>query len=100
MIPTTTGAPKRFHCVAGINGKLTHAIRVPTPNVSVIDFVAMLKRKTDVVKSTLLSRRPQGSSGILGFSEEPLVSIDFNGNPFRPLLMPPALRLLVTIWLR
>jgi len=90
MIPTTTGAAKAVSLVLPeLTGKLDGmAIRVPTPNVSVIDFVAMLKRKTDVVTvNAALKKAAKGSlKGILGFSEEPLVSIDFNGNPLSSII--------------
>jgi glyceraldehyde 3-phosphate dehydrogenase len=90
MIPTTTGAAKAVSLVLPeLTGKLDGmAIRVPTPNVSVIDFVAMLKRKTDVVTvNAALKKAAKGSlKGILGFSEEPLVSIDFNGNPLSSIV--------------
>jgi glyceraldehyde 3-phosphate dehydrogenase len=84
MIPTTTGAAKAVSLVLPeLKGKLDGmAIRVPTPNVSVVDLVAMLKKKTDTDKvNAALKKASKGSlKGILGFSEEPLVSIDFNGN--------------------
>jgi glyceraldehyde 3-phosphate dehydrogenase len=58
------------------------AIRVPTPNVSVVDLVATLSKETTAEEvNTALKDASQGSlKGILGYSEEPLVSIDFNGN--------------------
>jgi glyceraldehyde 3-phosphate dehydrogenase len=84
MIPTTTGAAKAVSLVLPeLKGRLDGmAIRVPTPNVSVIDLVATLKTETDAVKiNAALKEASNGPlKGILGFSEEPLVSIDFNGN--------------------
>jgi glyceraldehyde 3-phosphate dehydrogenase len=84
MIPTSTGAAKAVSLVLPeLKGKLDGmAIRVPTPNVSVVDLVATLKKKTDAVKvNAALKKASRGKlKGILGFSEEPLVSIDFNGN--------------------
>jgi glyceraldehyde 3-phosphate dehydrogenase len=84
MIPTTTGAAKAVSLVLPeLKGKLDGmAIRVPTPNVSVIDLVATLKKKTDAVKiNAALKKASKGAlKGILGFCEEPLVSIDYNGN--------------------
>jgi glyceraldehyde 3-phosphate dehydrogenase len=58
------------------------AIRVPTPNVSVVDLVAVLKKKTDVdqVNAALKKAAKGPLKGILGFEEAPLVSVDFNGN--------------------
>jgi glyceraldehyde 3-phosphate dehydrogenase len=64
------------------------AIRVPTPNVSVVDLVATLKKSTDAEKvNAALKKASKGPlKGILGFSEEPLVSIDFNGNPLSSIV--------------
>lgn len=90
MIPTTTGAAKAVSLVLPeLKGKLDGmAIRVPTPNVSVIDLVATLKKKADAVKvNAALKKASKGAlKGILGFSEEPLVSIDFNGNPLSSIV--------------
>jgi glyceraldehyde 3-phosphate dehydrogenase (phosphorylating) len=84
MIPTTTGAAKAVSLVLPeLKGKLDGmAIRVPTPNVSVVDLVASLKKKTDAEKvNAALKKASKGAlKGILGYCEEPLVSIDFNGN--------------------
>jgi glyceraldehyde 3-phosphate dehydrogenase len=90
MIPTTTGAAKAVSLVLPeLKGKLDGmAIRVPTPNVSVIDLVAILKKKADADKiNEALKKASKGAlKGILGFSEEPLVSIDFNGNPLSSIV--------------
>jgi len=84
MIPTSTGAAKAVSLVLPeLKGKLDGmAIRVPTPNVSVVDLVVTLKKNTDAVKvNAALKKASRGAlKGILGFSEEPLVSIDYNGN--------------------
>jgi len=84
MIPTTTGAAKAVSLVLPeLKGKLDGmAIRVPTPNVSVVDLVASLKKKTDADKvNAALKKASKGAlKGILGYCEDPLVSIDFNGN--------------------
>lgn len=84
MIPTTTGAAKAVSLVLPeLKGKLDGmAIRVPTPNVSVVDLVATIKKKADVDKvNAALKKASKGAlKGILGFEETPLVSIDFNGN--------------------
>jgi glyceraldehyde 3-phosphate dehydrogenase len=84
MIPTTTGAAKAVSLVLPeLKGKLDGmAIRVPTPNVSVIDLVAILNKKTDAVKvNAALKKAAKGAlKGILEYSEEPLVSIDYNGS--------------------
>ena len=90
MIPTTTGAAKAVALVIPeLKGKLDGmAIRVPTPNVSVVDFVATLNKETDAVKvnAALKSAAEGPLKGILGFSEEPLVSIDYNGNPLSSIV--------------
>ena len=85
MIPTTTGAATALSLVIPeLKGKMDGmAIRVPTPNVSVVDLVARLKKETTVEEvNTTFQRYAQGEMrGILNYSEEPLVSIDFNGDP-------------------
>jgi len=90
MIPTTTGAAKAVSLVLPeLKGRLDGmAIRVPTPNVSVVDLVVTLKKKTDTVKvNAALKKASRGPlKGILGFSEEPLVSIDYNGNPLSSIV--------------
>lgn len=90
MIPTSTGAAKAVSLVLPeLKGKLDGmAIRVPTPNVSVVDLVAVLKKKTDAEKvNAALKKASKGSlKGILGFEEAPLVSIDFNGNPLSSIV--------------
>ncbi|BDV43209.1 glyceraldehyde-3-phosphate dehydrogenase [Geotalea uraniireducens] len=90
MIPTTTGAAKAVSLVLpALKGKLDGmAIRVPTPNVSVVDLVATVAKKTDAEKvNAALKKAAKGAlKGVLGFSEEPLVSIDFNGNPLSSIV--------------
>jgi len=90
MIPTTTGAAKAVSLVLPeLKGKLDGmAIRVPTPNVSVVDLVAILKKNTDAEKvNEALKKASKGSlKGILDYCEEPLVSIDFNGNTFSSIV--------------
>jgi glyceraldehyde 3-phosphate dehydrogenase len=85
MIPTTTGAATALSLVIpGLKGKMDGmAIRVPTPNVSVVDLVVELKKETTVeeVNRVLKSYAEGKMKGILSFCEEPLVSIDFNGDP-------------------
>lgn len=84
MIPTTTGAAKAVGLVLPeLKGKLNGlAIRVPTPNVSVIDLVAELAKDvtTDDINAALKRASEGPLKGILQYSENPLVSIDFNGN--------------------
>ena len=85
MIPTTTGAAKAVGLVLPeLAGKLDgSSIRVPTPNVSVVDFKFVAKRKTDVaeVKDAVKRAAAQELKGILGFTDAPNVSIDFNHDP-------------------
>jgi len=85
MIPTTTGAAKAVSLVLPeLKGKLDGlAVRVPTPNVSLVDLVVETEKTTSVEEvNTALKTAANGPlKGILDFCEEPLVSIDFNGNP-------------------
>ncbi len=85
QIPTTTGAAKAVGLVLPeLKGKIDGiAIRVPTPNVSVVDLVALLKQKTTEkdVNAAFRKAAEGGLKGILAFSEEPLVSVDFMANP-------------------
>ncbi len=84
MIPTTTGAAKAVGLVLPeLQGKLDGmSIRVPTPNVSVIDLVATLKVDTSAAEVTeAFKKAAEGRmKGILDVCEVPLVSMDFNGN--------------------
>lgn len=83
MIPTTTGAAKAVSLVLPqLEGKLNGmAIRVPTPNVSVVDLVAQLSRSATIneINSAMKEAADGYLNGILAYSEAPLVSIDFNG---------------------
>jgi glyceraldehyde-3-phosphate dehydrogenase type I len=85
MIPTTTGAAKAITALfPDLKGKLDAiAIRVPTPDVSVVDFVAELDKETtkDEVNGAFKKAAEGGLKGILLYCEEPLVSSDFIGNP-------------------
>mgnify|MGYP006422800175 CR=1 FL=1 len=85
IIPTTTGAAKAVGLVIPeLDGKLDGtAIRVPTVNVSLIDFKFDAGRATDAdeVKAALRKAADGPMKGVLGISEEPLVSSDFNHNP-------------------
>ena len=87
MIPTTTGAAKAVGLVIPeLQGKLTGlAVRVPTPNVSLVDFVADLARGTTVeeVNEAFVSAAASGPlANILNAVKEPLVSSDFNGSQY------------------
>lgn len=90
MIPTTTGAAKAVGIVLPqLKGKVDgFSMRVPTTDVSVVDFVAELGRDTSVeeVNSALRSASEHALKGILGFCTEPLVSVDFVGNPLSSIV--------------
>jgi len=85
MIPTSTGAAKAVGLVLPeLNGKLDGvSIRVPTPNVSVIDLKFIAKRKTSVeeINEAMSRAAAQQLKGILGTTDQPNVSIDFNHDP-------------------
>jgi glyceraldehyde 3-phosphate dehydrogenase len=85
MIPTTTGAAKATGVVIPeVRGKLDGlAVRVPTPNVSLTDLTAVLDATPSVEEVNAAFRRwAEGRmNGILAYSEDPLVSVDFIGNP-------------------
>ncbi|MBA2621129.1 MAG: type I glyceraldehyde-3-phosphate dehydrogenase [Acidobacteria bacterium] len=84
MIPTSTGAAKAVALVIPeLKGKFDGiSVRVPTPNVSLVDVVINLERETttEEVNQVLKNAANEELKGILAFSEEPLVSIDFRGN--------------------
>lgn len=84
MIPTSTGAAKAIGLVVPeLKGKLDgYAMRVPTPNVSVVDFVAVLKKNatTDAVNSSLKGAAEGPLKGILAYTEDPVVSSDLLHN--------------------
>ncbi|WP_316348014.1 type I glyceraldehyde-3-phosphate dehydrogenase [Desulfuromonas acetoxidans] len=85
MIPTTTGATKAVgQVLPGLKGKLTGlSVRVPTPNVSLIDLVIETEKPTSVEAiNALMAQAADGPlKGVLEYCDEPLVSIDFNGHP-------------------
>jgi glyceraldehyde 3-phosphate dehydrogenase len=85
MIPTSTGAAKAVGLVLPeLNGKLDGvSIRVPTPNVSVIDFKFVAKRATskDEINGAVKRAAEQQLKGILGYTNDPNVSLDFNHDP-------------------
>lgn len=84
QIPTTTGAAKAVGLVLPhLKGKLDGlSIRVPTPNVSIVDFTGELKKSTsrDEINATFKRASEGPLKGIMGYSTEPLVSADYNGN--------------------
>jgi glyceraldehyde 3-phosphate dehydrogenase len=85
MIPTSTGAAKAVALVLPeLKGKLDGlSIRVPTPNVSIVDLTAKLKKTVtaDEVNSALKKASEGSLAGILQYCEDELVSSDFNDNP-------------------
>jgi glyceraldehyde 3-phosphate dehydrogenase len=85
MIPTTTGAASAMgEVMPALKGKLDgFSMRVPTPNVSVVDLSAILEKSTtgDEVNAALRAAANGPLKGILAMSDDPLVSIDFKGNP-------------------
>jgi glyceraldehyde 3-phosphate dehydrogenase len=93
MIPTTTGAARAIaEVIPEMKGRLDGlAIRVPVPNVSLVDFVATLSRTTskDEVNSKFREYAAGPLKGILRCSEEELVSLDFNGDPHSSIVDLP-----------
>ncbi len=85
IIPTTTGAAKAVGLVLPeLKGKLDgYAMRVPVPNVSLVDLVAFVEKRTttDEVNDALRNAAEGPLRGIMEFSTEELVSVDFRGNP-------------------
>jgi len=85
MIPTTTGAAKAIGLVIpDLKGKLDGtSIRVPTPNVSLVDFKFVPKKAVtkDAVNAAIIDAAKGPLKGILGTNDQPLVSTDFNHNP-------------------
>jgi glyceraldehyde 3-phosphate dehydrogenase len=96
MIPTSTGAAKALHLVIpDLKGKLDgFAMRVPTPNVSVVDLVAVTEKSTSVdeVNNALRSAAGGPMKGILGVETEELVSIDYRGDERSSIVDAPLTR--------
>ena len=90
IIPTTTGAAKALELVLPkMKGKLHGmALRVPTPNVSLVDLVVDVDKSVtaDEINHALLSASQTSLKGILDYSTEPLVSVDYNTNPFSAIV--------------
>ena len=90
MIPTSTGAAKALHLVMPeLKGKLDgFAMRVPTPNVSVVDLVAFTEKPAtaESVNKALQAAADGPMKGILGYETEELVSADFKGNPLSSIV--------------
>jgi len=85
IIPTTTGAAKALALVIPeVKGKFDgFALRVPTPTVSIVDFVAEMEKEASVeeINAAFKAAAEGPMKGILGLSEEPLVSMDYKGDP-------------------
>ena len=90
IIPTTTGAAKAVgEVLPALKGKIDGiSMRVPTPNVSVVDLVALLDKKVtaEEVNAALKAASDGALKGIMQFVTEPLVSIDFRGNPHSSII--------------
>lgn len=90
MIPTTTGAAKAVGLVLPeLKGKIDGlSIRVPTPNVSLVDFTFLSKKETtvDAVNNALREAAKTSLKGVLAVEEKELVSVDFNGNPYSSIV--------------
>ncbi len=96
IIPTTTGAAKAIHLVIPqLKGKLDgFALRVPTPNVSVVDLTATTEKKITMDSVNEAFRKAAGGSlkGILGYSDDELVSSDFRGSDYSAIFDAPFTR--------
>ena len=98
MIPTSTGAAKAVGLVLpDLNGKLDgSSIRVPTPNVSVVDLVFTPKKETTVeeVNGAIVEAANGPLKGVLGYTDRPLVSADFNHDPHSSIFALPQTQVL------
>ena len=91
MIPTSTGAAIAvIKTIPGLEGKIHGiAVRVPTSVVSLVDFVAKVKKETTVEEVNQVFKKASSDEklkGILGIEETPLVSVDFKSNPFSAIV--------------
>jgi glyceraldehyde 3-phosphate dehydrogenase len=98
MVPTSTGAAKAIGLVLpALKGKLDGlAMRVPTPNVSIVDLTCTVERDTDekAVNAAVRTAAEGSLAGILAYSEAPLVSIDLNGNPHSSIFDAPLTKVI------
>lgn len=98
MVPTSTGAAKAIGLVLpALKGKLDgFAIRVPTPNVSVVDLTATLEKDADAkdINAAMKAAAEGPLKGILAYSEAPLVSVDLNGNPHSSIFDAPLTKVI------
>jgi glyceraldehyde 3-phosphate dehydrogenase len=94
IIPTTTGAAKAINLVLpGLKGKLNGlAMRVPTPTVSVVDLTVSLAKPATVeqINAAYTRAAAEDLKGYLGYSDEPLVSMDFKGDPRSGIVDGPS----------
>jgi len=98
MVPTSTGAAKAIGLVLpALKGKLDGiAVRVPTPNVSLVDLTATVEKDADdkAVNAAMKKAAEGPLKGILAYCEAPLVSIDFNGNPASSIFDAPLTKVM------
>jgi glyceraldehyde 3-phosphate dehydrogenase (phosphorylating) len=98
MVPTSTGAARAIGLVLPeLKGRLDGiAVRVPTPNVSLVDLTATVERDADAktVNAAMKAAAEGALKGILGYSDAPVVSIDFNGNAHSSILDAPLTKVL------
>jgi glyceraldehyde 3-phosphate dehydrogenase len=98
MVPTSTGAAKAIGLVLpALVGKLDGiAVRVPTANVSLVDLTVTVERDCDdkTVNAAMKKAAEAELKGILQYSDQPLVSVDFNGNPHSSILDAPLTKVL------
>jgi glyceraldehyde 3-phosphate dehydrogenase len=98
MVPTSTGAARAIGLVLpALKGKLDGiAVRVPTPNVSVVDLTATIEKEADekAVNAAMKKAAEGPLKGILAYSDAPLVSVDFNGNPASSIFDAPLTKVL------
>jgi glyceraldehyde 3-phosphate dehydrogenase len=100
MIPTSTGAAKALHLVIPeLKGKLDgYAMRVPTPNVSVVDLTVITEKPVTAESVNAAFKRAADGpmKGILGYTEDEVVSIDFRGDPRSSIVDGPYTRVVGT----
>jgi glyceraldehyde 3-phosphate dehydrogenase len=98
MIPSSTGAAKALKLVIPeTSGKLDgFSLRVPTPNVSIVDLTFISEKTTDVksVNAALKAASEGELKGILGYDENQLVSSDFKGNPLSSIVDAPLTKVI------
>jgi len=98
IVPTSTGAAKAIGLVLpALKGKLDGiAVRVPTPNVSVVDLTVTLEKDADekAINAAMKKAAEGPFKGILAYSEAPAVSVDFNGNPASSIFDAPLTKVL------